>query len=166
MQRKDAILDRAAREIPAMPHPRENLIESELTRAIIGAFYDVYAELGFGFLERIYSLALECLLVDRGHRVDREAAIPVYFRGRKLADQRVDMIVEGKVVVECKSSARLPAFAERQLLNYLRATDIQVGMLLHFGPSPQFYRAVSSQRSTRSKDRDADEGGHERTTAE
>jgi GxxExxY protein len=121
----------------------ERLIEREITRDIIGAFYEVYNQLGFGFLEFIYALALEKELLRRGRSVAREAAVPVIYKGEILANQRVDMIVDDKVMVEIKSTEVLHRKAPRLTLNYLRSTPLEVALLLHFGPEPRFYRFVS-----------------------
>jgi len=120
------------------------LVEEALTRSVIGAFYKVYSTLGYGFLEHVYSLALERELIARGHRVAREVPVVIWYDNGPLTTQRVDMLVDDKLVVENKSTAILPAFAARQLYNYLRATDLEVGLLLHFGPKPKFYRLIST----------------------
>ena len=125
---------------------RTDLIERDLTNDIIGAFFEVYNRLGFGFLEFIYSLALERELRARNHSVGREVPVDVYYKGELLASQRVDMIVDGKVVVEIKSAAALPPTAPRQTMNYLRASDLEVALLLHFGPDARFERFVHSRR--------------------
>jgi GxxExxY protein len=116
------------------------LIEERLTYSVIGAFFEVYNTLGFGFLEHIYVLGLEHELVARGHRVGREVRVPVWYKGIHLATQRLDMIVDDRLVVETKASYELHKVASRQLFNYLRATRLDVGLLLHFGPDPKFYR--------------------------
>lgn len=122
----------------------EKLLVPDTTRHVIGAFFDVYNTLGFGFLERIYADALEIELIGRSRKVRREAWIPVWYKGKQISSQRVDMIVDDKVVLELKSTELLPRDADRQLFNYVRATTISVGMLLHFGPKPRFYRRVHS----------------------
>ena len=127
---------------------QEQLLERETTGHVIGAFFDVYNKLGFGFLELVYMQALERELVARGRRVRREVLISVFYDGELLATQRVDMIVDDTVLVESKSSAVLPPTAKRQLLNYLRATSLRVGVLLHFGPEPRFYRMVHTQKES------------------
>lgn len=119
------------------------LVEERLTRSIIGAFFDVYNTLGFGFLEHIYVMALERELIARGHAVTCEVGVPVLYKGQELGFQRLDMIVDGKVIVETKSTYELHKAARRQVLNYLRATRLEVGLLFHFGPEPRFYRLVS-----------------------
>ena len=127
---------------------REELIEEQVTRSVIGAFFEVYNTLGFGFLEHLYAMALERELRARGHRVGREVSVPVFYKGEELGRQRVDMIVDGRVVVEAKATYDLPRAAARQLHNYLHATRLEVGLLLHFGPEAKFYRLVSRNRDT------------------
>jgi GxxExxY protein len=119
------------------------LIERELTGAVIGAFYAVYNALGTGFLETVYLAALTAELRRRGHRVDREVMVPVYYRNQTVRSQRLDMLVDGRLVVEAKSARKLHYHATRQLYNYLRGTRLKVGLLLHFGPRPKFYRVVN-----------------------
>jgi GxxExxY protein len=124
---------------------RETLIEFRLTQSIIGAFFDVYNHLGYGFLEHLYARALEQELISRGHTVSREVAVRVWYKGMELGIQRVDMIVDGKVLVETKSTETLPRTAGRQVFNYLRATKLAIGLLLHFGPEPCFRRVYCRQ---------------------
>jgi GxxExxY protein len=116
------------------------LVAEALTRSIIGAFYEVYNTLGFGFLEHIYVLALERELIARGHRVAREMGVRVMYKGEHLSHQRMDLVVDNTVIVEAKSTLELHKTAPRQLRNYLRATQLEVGLLVHFGPDPRFYR--------------------------
>ncbi len=116
------------------------LVEKELTHSVIGAFFDAYNILGYGFLEHVYVRALEKELRERGHRVARGVAIPIFYRDSILAEQRLDMIVDERLVVEIKSTQDLHKSAPRQVYNYLRATNLEVGLLLHFGPSAKFYR--------------------------
>ena len=123
-----------------------HLLYAELTRSVIGCFYRVHRELGFGYREHLYALALERELAEVGHRVDREVAVMVYYRGRPLARQQLDMIVDAKVVIEIKAMAHLPPDATAQLFSYLCATDLEVGLLLHFGREPRFYRVISENR--------------------
>ena len=120
------------------------LLHEKITKSIIGAFYEVYNVLGFGFLESSYVKALESELVTRGHSVAREVSFPVIYKGQNLGTQRIDMIVDGKVIVETKSTYDLHPSARRQVFNYLRATNLDVGLLLHFGPKAAFYRQVRS----------------------
>src|ERR1700694_3612317 len=113
---------------------RRELIEEALTHSIIGAFFGVYNTLGFGFLEHVYVMAVERELRARGHDVAREMCVRVIYKGEDLAAQRLDMIVDAKVIVEVKATAELHKYAPRQLYNYLKATNLEVGLLLHFGP--------------------------------
>ena len=116
------------------------LAEEAITRAIIGAFFDVYNTLGYGFLESVYVEALTRELRRLGHRVEREVLVHIWYKGEIITRQRVDMIVDGKVIVEVKAGLALHPTAPRQLYNYLRATDKEVGLLLHFGPEPKYFR--------------------------
>ena len=125
---------------------RTGLLEHTITESIIGAFYAVYNALRFGFLESVYAAALTGELRRRGHQVAREAQVPVYFRGQKIATQRLDLLVDAKVVVEVKSGEVLHQSAHRQLLSYLKSTDLEVGLLLYFGPEARFYRAVTTRK--------------------
>lgn len=122
------------------------LLERESTNAVIGAFYEVYNSLGFGFLENVYSLALERELVARGRVVGREVSIPILYKGDFLTNQRADIVVDEKVIVEIKSTELLPPFTRRQVTNYLRATRLEVALILHFGPEAKFQRIVSSKK--------------------
>jgi GxxExxY protein len=122
---------------------RGELHEERLTESIIGAFYEVYNVLGFGLLEHFYVSALERELVRRNHQVAREVSVEVWYKGELLGRQRLDMVVDGKVVVETKSTLELHASAARQCFSYLRASGIAVGLVLHFGPEPNVKRLVS-----------------------
>lgn len=118
------------------------LFEERLTHSVIGAFFDVYNTLGFGFLEHIYVMALERELLERNHRVAREVAVQVFYKGDWLGQQRLDMIVDEKLVVETKSTHELHKSANRQVYNYLRSTNLEIGLLLHFGPRPRVERVI------------------------
>lgn len=119
-----------------------DLIEGTLSRAVVGAFFEVYNELGFGFVEQPYVLAMASELAARGHDVEREVSVPIYYKGERLCIHRIDIVVDRKLVIEVKSSRLLPPCAVQQLNNYLRATNLEVGLLLHFGPEPKFYRQI------------------------
>ena len=119
-------------------------MEESLTRQIIGAFFFVYDRLGFGFLEAVYRRALAHALTRAGVSVECEKLVDVWFEGVKVGHYRVDMLVENKVVVELKAAERLTATDRKQLLNYLRASEVEVGLLLNFGPRAHFERLVYS----------------------
>src|SRR6185503_7422552 len=98
--------------------------------SIIGAFFDVYNYFGYGFAETVYAGALRQELLDRGHSIEREVSVPVGYKGRVIARHRLDLIVDHAVIVEIKATEVLASYAKRQLLNYLRATPYEVGLLL------------------------------------
>lgn len=133
----------------------EQLLHQEKSKSIIAAFYAVYDELGFGFMEHIHSAAMERELTSRGHSVKREELVPVYFKGEVLSHQRIDMVVDGTVVIEIKSSALMPPKSLRQLHNYLYATDYELGFLFHFGTEPKFHRRVLTNDRKRRSSRGA-----------
>src|ERR1700733_946385 len=120
----------------------EWLKHREVTEKVIGVFYDVYNELGHGFLESVHEEALGIALVQSGLKVERQVPIAVWFRRRRIGDFRADMLIEGQVLLELKAARTIDQAHERQLLNYLRATDVEVGLLLNFGVRPEFRRLV------------------------
>lgn len=125
-----------------MNAPATILKHSDLTEQIIGVFYDVYNELGHGFLESTYAEALVLALNEAGLSAAREVPVPVWFRRRKVGQYYADMIVEGVVLLELKAARTLEHAHEAQLLHYLLATEVEVGMLLNFGLRPQFRRLL------------------------
>lgn len=114
--------------------------EEGLTGSIIRCFFKAYNKLGSGFLESVYAAALERELLAVGHKVAREVSVQVLYDGDPLAWQRLDFLVDERVILEIKSSSHLPPHATRQLFNYLRATRLSVGLLLHFGEKPHIHR--------------------------
>ena len=114
----------------------------ELTRKIIGVFYEVYNELGHGFLESVYQKSLGLALKSAGLDVCWPIAIPVWFRGQQVGHFEADMLVESSVLLELKAVRALDGSHQAQLLNYLRATDVEVGLLLNFGVKPEFKRLL------------------------
>jgi len=124
----------------APSHPE--LLHEDLTRTVIEAFRQVHYELGAGFVESVYLRALEIALRQSGLRVRRELPITVFFRGEPVGLFRGDLLVESKLLLELKIGDRLDPAAETQLLNYLRATRIEVGLILHFGPKPKVKRRI------------------------
>lgn len=128
----------------------EPLIEEALTGSAIGAFFEVYNTLGFGFLEHVYLRALEIELRRLGHRVGREVGVQIMYKGEDIAYQRMDLIVDDRLIIEAKSTYDLRKGARRQVYNYLRATNLEVGLLFHFGPEPKFYRTICRNTMNRS----------------
>ena len=113
---------------------------SDLTEQIIGAFYAVYSALGYGFLENVYVKALMIELKRRGMKVDDEFQINVYYLGQQIGEYYADLIVNELVILEIKAVKNLVDEHEAQLLNYLKATPYEVGLLLNFGPKPETKR--------------------------
>ena len=123
-----------------------DLVQHEITGQIIGSFFAVYNELGFGFLESVYRRSMYYELIERGMNVDEEAPIDVRYRKWKVGHFRSDLYVEHKVIVEIKSSEKLALGDRKQLANYLKATGIEVGLLLHFGRRATYERVVQTKR--------------------
>ncbi len=116
---------------------------AELTEPIIAAFFDVYNELGHGFLESVYHQAMKIALQHKGLNVSMEHPIPVYFREICVGDFRADMIVDDRILVEFKAVNSLDRIHEAQVLHYLRATHFEVALLFNFGaPKAQFRRLL------------------------
>ena len=120
----------------------DSLLHRELTDTIIGVFYDVYNELGFGFLESVYEEAMLIALSEKGLDVRQQVAVPVWFRGRKIGIYEADLIVERSVIIELKAVRQLAEAHLAQLMHYLRATKIEVGLVMNFGLKPEFKRRV------------------------
>ena len=124
----------------------------QLTEKIISVFYEVYNELGFGFLESVYEQAMCIALRQAGLHVECQVPIKVYFRGVEVGFFKADLLVERLVLLELKSARALEPAHESQMVNELRATDIEVGLLLNFGPAPEIKRmAFDNDRKVRSK---------------
>ena len=115
---------------------------AELTSAIIGTFYDVYNELGYGFLEKVYENALDYELKKRGCRVHQQAPAEVFYDGLLVRKYYADLLVEDAVIVELKAAEGIAEEHEAQLINYLKASDLMIGLLMNFGPKPQVRRKV------------------------
>ena len=120
------------------------LPDVETTRKVIGAFYRAYNEIGFGFLESVYHEALAITLTDAKVRFVREPALVVRMRGRPIGLFRPDFIVEDRIIIEVKVARRIDERHHAQLLNYLRASDVEVGLLLNFGREATFRRMIFS----------------------
>jgi GxxExxY protein len=119
-------------------------LHSHLTDSIIFCFYNVYNALGYGFLEKVYENALLVELRKQGIEAQAQAPISVIYSGEVVGEYFCDLLVDNRVIVEIKAVKRLMAEHEAQLLNYLNATDIEVGLLLNFGSEPQLKRKVFS----------------------
>ena len=113
---------------------------TELTRKIIGVFLQVYGELGYGFLESVYRSAMVIALTEAGVVVEPEVRLQARFRGRPIGTFRADMLVEGAVLVELKAAQAIDSVHVAQLLNYLRCSVLEIGLILNFGPTPKVRR--------------------------
>ncbi len=113
---------------------------TDVTELIIKAFYKVYNILGYGFLEKVYRNALAIELRQLGLEVVPEMRILVYYDGEVVGEYFADLLVAGVVIVELKAAKKLMEAHEAQLLNYLKATPYEVGLLLNFGPQPEIKR--------------------------
>ena len=118
------------------------LKHSEITGEIIKAFFQVYNSLGVGFLEKVYENALAIELDEAGLSVVQQKPIAVYYKGVVVGTYYADLMVNDLVLVELKAALQIIAAHEAQLLNYLRATDIEVGLLLNFGEKPDHKRKL------------------------
>ena len=119
-----------------------SLKSKELTETIIKVFYEIYGKLGYGFLEKIYENAMMIDLKKEGLKAVSQSPIKVLYDGNTLGEYFADILVEDEVIVEIKATKKLALEHEAQLLNYLKATDIEVGLLLNFGPKPGIKRKV------------------------
>ena len=121
---------------------RTDLKHADLTEKVIGIFYDVYNELGYGFLETVYEESLVIALRQAGIAVARQVPLPVWFRGHKVGEFKADLLVDNSVLLELKSARSLEPAHEAQLLHYLKSTEVEIGFLLNFGVRPQFRRLL------------------------
>ena len=121
-----------------------NYIHSEITEQIIKCFYKVYNTLGYGFLEKVYENALFFELKKSGLFVEKQKQIKVFYENQQVGEYYADLIVSESVIVELKAAESLCEEHEFQLINYLKATDIEVGLLLNFGKEPQMKRKIFS----------------------
>ena len=133
---------RTSTSIPRIYADEHGLKYRDLTQKLIGIFFDIYNERGHGFLESVYEEAFAVSLAEHGIFFQKQVAVPVWFHGRKVRDFRADLLIDSKVIVELKAARHIDSACEKQLLNYLRATEIEVGILFNFGPSAEFKRYV------------------------
>jgi len=127
----------------------EEYLHKELTSKIIEAFYRVYNTLGFGFLEKVYENALKYELELMQLKVAKQKPIEVFYKEIKAGEYFADLIVENKVILELKAAENLIEEHELQLINYLKATEIEVGLLLNFGKKPEIRRKIFSNSNLR-----------------
>ena len=122
------------------------LLHKDLTDKILKAFYLVYKELGYGFLEKVYENALFLELTNQGLLCKKQFQIIVYYKSNVVGEYYADILVEDKLILELKAAESICQQHEYQLINYLKATNIDVGLLLNFGKNPEFRRKVFQKK--------------------
>lgn len=130
----------------------EEYLHKELTSKIIQAFYKVYNTLGYGFLEKVYENAMRVELNKMGISVEQQKNIKVYYESEMVGDYFADLLIEELVIVELKAAENICEEHEAQLLNYLKATDIEVGLLLNFGKIPEVRRKIFMNKNKKLND--------------
>lgn len=124
-----------------------DLKHKELTDGILKTFYEVYNELGYGFLEKVYQNSMYIELKNKGYKVEAQNKIKVYYKGTEVGEYYADLIVENLIILELKAVDCIVKDFENQILNYLRSTDCEVGLLLNFGKKPEFRRKIFENNS-------------------
>ncbi len=120
------------------------LLYQEITDKILKSFYNVYNTLGVGFLEKVYENSLLIELNENGLFTQQQLPIPVYYHEKQVGNYFADILVNNKIIIELKACESITQEHEAQLLNYLKATNFEVGLLLNFGTKPEFKRKVFS----------------------
>ncbi|MBE9481671.1 MAG: GxxExxY protein [Bacteroidetes bacterium] len=128
---------------------KENYLHTDITGKILKAFFKVYNTLGYGFLEKVYENAMLIELRKMGLKCSNQLPIKVFYENEKVGDYYSDILVEDKVIVELKAIEALAPEHETILVNYLKGTEIEVGLLLNFGPKPQYKRRVLTKEYLR-----------------
>lgn len=129
---------------------KTKILHSDITEKIIEAFYKVYNTLGYGFLEKVYENAMRIELKRMEMKVDVQKNIKVHYTGYEVGDYYADLIVNDLVILELKAAEALCKEHEAQLVNYLKATNIEVGLLLNFGKKPEFKRKIFMNQNKKS----------------
>lgn len=119
-----------------------NILHKSITDKILKVYYEVYNELGYGFLEKVYQNAMYFELKSIGYKVEAQKQIKVYYKKQLVGEYYSDLLVEDKVIVELKSTELLMNAHVAQIINYLKGTPIEVGLLLNFGEQPEFKRFI------------------------
>jgi len=123
-------------------HGFKDLEYKEITDKILNAFYTVYNELGYGFLEKVYENAMFIELTQNKLNCFRQKPIRVYYKNKIVGEYFADLVVEDKIIIELKAAETILKEHEHQLLNYLRSTEMNIGLLLNFGKKPEFRRKI------------------------
>mgnify|MGYP003416154911 FL=1 len=119
-----------------------DLKHKELTDGILKTFYEVYNELGYGFLEKVYQNSMYIELKNKGYKIEAQNKIKVYYKETEVGEYYADLMVENLVILELKAVDYIVKDFENQILNYLRSTHCEVGLLLNFGKKPEFRRKI------------------------
>jgi GxxExxY protein len=119
-----------------------SLLHKKITDAVLKAYYDVYNDLVYGFLEKVYQNAMYFELKSLGYKVEAQKQIKVYFRNQLVGEYYADILIEDKIIIELKACELLMNVHVAQLMNYLKATEVEVGLLLNFGEEPEFKRII------------------------
>lgn len=119
-----------------------NFLHKNLSDVILKIYYEVFNELGYGFLEKVYQNAMYLELKSKGYKVEAQKQIKVYYKNQVVGEYYADLIVEDSITLELKACECLMDEHKAQLLNYLKATDIEIGLLLNFGTTPEFKRLI------------------------
>lgn len=119
-----------------------DLLHKEISKPILKVFYDVYNQLGYGFLEKVYQNAMYFELKSQGYKVEAQKQIKVYFKNQLVGEFYADLLIEDAIIVELKACEHLVNSHIAQLMNYLKATQIEIGLVLNFGETPEFKRLV------------------------
>ena len=119
-----------------------NLLHKEITDKILNCFYTVYNELGYGFLEKVYENAMNIELIEQGIVNEKQKPISVFYKGHCVGEYFADILADKRIIIELKANDAISPANELQLINYLKATDAEVGLLLNFGKKPEFKRKI------------------------
>lgn len=119
-----------------------DLLHKKITDDILKIYYDIYNQLGYGFLEKVYQNAMYFELKNKGYKVEVQTPIKVYLKGQLIGEYYSDLLIENKVIIELKACELLMNVHVAQLMNYLKATEMEVGLLLNFGEEPEFKRII------------------------
>ncbi|HZK43156.1 MAG TPA: GxxExxY protein [Syntrophomonadaceae bacterium] len=128
-----------------MSHINKNYLHSELTEQIISCAYKVHKELGVGFLEKVYENSLYIEIQEQGLKVKRQELIKVYYKNKIVGEYYADLLIEDKVIVEVKAISELIRVHETQLINYLKATGIEIGLLINFSNRLSIRRKIQTK---------------------
>lgn len=119
-----------------------SLLHQKITDSVLKVYYDVYNSLGYGFLEKVYQNAMYFELINAGYKVEAQKPIKVYLRNQLIGEYYADLLIEDKVIIELKACELLMNVHIAQLMNYLKATEVEVGLLLNFGEEAEFKRII------------------------